>query len=57
MAVMREFGVVRQDRASTNHCDVGGSRLTGKFRVSSGWLDDTEPPRTTLMKEKEGLQR
>ena len=48
-AVLREFGVVRQDRTSTIHFDVGGGRLTAKFRVSSGWLYHTEPPRTTLI--------
>ena len=35
-AVLREFGVVRQDRTSTIHFDVGGGRLTAKFRVSLG---------------------
>ena len=48
-AVMREFGDVRQDRTSTIHFDVGGGRLTAKFRVSSRWLYLTEPPRTTLI--------
>ena len=28
----------------------------GQFRVSSGWFDRTEPPRTTVMQGEAGLQ-
>ena len=40
-----EFGVV-----AWNHCDTGWSRPTGQFWVSLGWFDNTEPPRTTLLR-------
>ena len=51
-----EFGAVRPHRTSPNHCDVGGIRPTKQFRVSSGWFDHTEPPRTTLLQGEAGLQ-
>ena len=47
-----EFGVVRPHRTSTNHCDALGRR---QFRVSSGWFDHTEPPRTTLLLGEEAV--
>ena len=56
-AVSSEFGVVRPHLTSSNHCDLGGSRPTGKVRVSLGRFDLTEPPRTTVMKGDAGIQR
>ena len=47
--------VVRQHRTSSNDCDEGGNRTTGQVRVSSGWFDHTEPPRTTVMKGEAGF--
>ena len=45
-----EFGAVRPHRTSSNHCDEGGCRHTGKDRVSSGRFEYTEPPRITVTK-------
>ena len=49
-------GAVLPHRTSSNHCDEGGCRLTGKVRVSSGRFDPTEAPRTTVTKGEAGLQ-
>ena len=35
-------GAVLPHRTSSNHCDEGGCRLTGKVRVSSGRFDPTD---------------
>ena len=48
--------MVRPHRTSSNHCDSGGSRPAGQFRVSLGRFDHAEPPRTTVMQEEAGLQ-
>ena len=48
-----EFGADRPHRTSSNHCDEGGCRHTGKVRVSSVRFEYTEPPRITVTK---GLQ-
>ena len=48
-----EFGEVQIQRTSSNHCEEGGSRATGKVRVSLGRF---EPPRSTVKKGKAGLQ-
>ena len=47
--------MVRPHRTSSNHCDAGGSRPIGQFRVSLGRFDHTEPPRTTVMQGEAGL--
>ena len=39
-------------RTSSNHFAAWGIRPTGQFRVSSGWFDYIEPPRTTVMQGK-----
>ena len=41
----RRFGVVEPPRTHWS---------TGKFRVSSGWFNHTEPPRTTLLLALQG---
>ena len=43
-------------RTFVNHCDVGGSRPTGKVCVTLGRFDLTEPPRTTVNKGDAGIQ-
>ena len=55
-AVWSQFGEVQLYRTFSNHCDLGGSRPTGKVRVSLGWFDLTEPPRNTVMKGDAGIQ-
>ena len=45
-----EFEAVRPHRTSSNHCDEGGGRHTGKDRVRSGRFEYTEPPRITVTK-------
>ena len=55
-AVLSEFGVVRLLRTSSNHCDAGGSRPTGQFRVRSVWFDHTKPPRTTWWRGKQAYR-
>jgi len=52
-----EFGEVRIHQTSSNHCDNGGSRPTGKVGVTLVRFDLTEPPRSTVMKGEAGLQR
>ena len=48
--------MVRLYRISSNHCHEGGSRATGKVRVSSGRFEYTKPPRTTFLQARQAYR-
>ena len=44
--VSHMFGVVQPYRTSSNNCTTEGTRNTGQFRISLGWIYTSKPVRT-----------
>ena len=53
--VSHEFGVVQHYRTSSNNCTAEGTRNTGQFCISSGWIYTSKPVRTNAQHKEPGL--
>ena len=54
--VAERFEYNEPPRITSNNCDEGGCRHTGKVQVRSERFEYNEPPRITVKKREAGLQ-
>ena len=55
-SIYSSFGVVQVQRTSSNHIIADIAKCVEFFNLGSGWFDCTEPPLSTDLEEKQGVQ-